>query len=73
MLALVRSLWDKLDKNRGNLELDLPSVANLLCDFKALPDQSTAMKYICNAIHKTGAGMIDYDDFNSIFCKGIFK
>ena len=37
-----------------------------------MPDVSSAIKYIQTTI-QTKATKLDYDDFNSIFCKGIFR
>ena len=38
-----------------------------------LADVSSAEKYIKTSIQNKKTKVLDYDDFNSIFCKGIFK
>lgn len=72
MLYQVRSIWFDIDDGRGQLELSLDEVAKKLCQMQVLPDKSTAEKYIC-LCKQNQDKLIDYDDFNSIFCKGIFK
>ena len=73
MLAAVRDLWFELDDGRGVLELECNRVARKLCSaFQAFPDHSTAQKYIWNVI-QAKKNLLSWDDFNSIFSKGIFK
>ena len=72
MLLEVRSIWFELDQERGLLELDMVPVCQLLCSLGVLPDVSSAQKYIQTSI-QSKTNLLDYDDFNSIFCKGIFR
>ena len=73
MLAEVREIWHTIDDGRGNLELELLQASKQLCKFKVFPDIHTAQKYIQASIQSPKAKVLDYDDFNSIFCKGIFR
>ena len=73
MLAQVRGLWFELDADEGKLELDIKTVASKLMRMKALPDLSTSVKYIQQIIQKPSLSHLDFDNFNSIFSKGIFK
>ena len=50
MLAEVRKLWFELDQNEGKLDLELNTVAWKIVALKALPDLSTAQKYIRNTL-----------------------
>ena len=72
MVAEVRDIWFEIDNERGMLELNLREVARLLCNLKILPDVSSAEKYIQKTI-QSETTLLDFDDFNSIFSKGIFK
>ena len=72
MLAAVRDVWFEVDGGRGMTELECEAVAFKLCAFQALPDHSTAQKYISNVI-QANKKFLSWDDFNSIFSKGIFK
>ena len=68
----VRSLWFYIDNERGLLELDRREVARHLCSLQVLPDVSSAEKYIQTTI-QSKTKLIDYDQFNAVFCKGIFR
>ena len=46
MLLEVRRLWFELDEERGQLELDMVPVCQLLCSLKVMQDLSSAQKYI---------------------------
>ena len=74
MLAEVRKVWFDLDAGGGKLELETDVVAFKLCSspFAAFPDHSTAKKYIWDCI-QAKKDQLDWNDFNSIFSKGIFK
>ena len=72
MVAEVRDIWFEIDNDRGLLELDLKEVARLLAKLKILPDVSSAEKYIQTTI-QSKTTLLDYEDFNSIFSKGIIK
>ena len=72
MLATVRDIWLELDRGRGVVELECEAVAFKLCSFQAFPDHSTAQKYIWKLI-QAKKDTLSWDDFNSIFSKGIFK
>ena len=69
----MRKLWFQLDQNEGKLELTLDTVAWKLVALKALPDLSTAQKYILSTLQLKSHKDLDYSDFNSLFSKGIFK
>ena len=74
MLAEVREIWLLLDQDEGELELDLLKVSQFLSEQQVIPDVSSASKYILTTIQaKTKQTLLNYDDFNSIFCKGIFR
>ena len=72
MLREVRDLWFELDQDRGALEQDLLSISQMLCRLQVLPDVSSAHKYIGKVI-QSDTRLLDYDDFNAIFCKGVFR
>ena len=73
LLGEVRKLWFELDEKEGKLELELKTVAWKIVYLKALPDYSTACKYIKTTLQVKQLKFLDYDDFNSLFSKGIFK
>ena len=72
MLEEVRSIWFALDGEEGQLHLDIVQVSKELCKYNIFPDPSSATKYI-QATIQSKASQLDFDDFNSIFCKGIFR
>lgn len=72
MVAEVRDIWFEIDNDRGLIELSLKEVGQLLCHHKILPDMSTAEKYIQTTVQRQ-TKVLDFDDFNSIFSKGIIK
>ena len=72
MLEEVRSIWFALDGDEGQLHLDIVQVSKELCKSNIFPDLSSAQKYI-QATIQSKASQLDFDDFNSIFCKGIFR
>jgi len=72
MLAVVKELWQKLDNGKDNMVLELDKVARMLVDLKSIPDISSAHKYIALCVHHK-RDLIDWEDFNSIFCKGITR
>lgn len=72
MLAEVREIWYYLDDGRGDLEIELRQVSELFSQLQVIADVSSAEKYIQTSI-QSKTKILDYDDFNSIFCKGIFR
>ena len=49
------------------------NVAKLLVDKKIAAETETAKRIILTAAKKKNQQDIDWEDFNQIFCKGIFK
>lgn len=49
------------------------NVAKLLVDKKIAAENETAKRIILTAARKKDVQEIDWEDFNQIFCKGIFK
>jgi len=72
MLAVVKELWQELNRGKKNQMMEKDKVARMLVDLKAIQDISSAHKYIVSCVHHQ-RHYLEWDDFNSIFCKGITK
>eukprot|EP00347_Sterkiella_histriomuscorum_P020000 403339480 len=71
-LAIVRQWWQEIDKGKGNLTQKLDDVAKLLVIKKIAAEMETARRVVIQSTKKSKQE-IDWEDFNQIFCKGIFK
>ena len=78
LLDEVRNIWTKLDGGKCEPDLELLPIVDELCNMVGLPKGDMHLKeYIESCkINKTALkkdNKIDYDDFNAVFCRAIFK
>ena len=72
LLQVIRQWWTLIDHGRGNLTQPIDQVAKVLVEQKLTSEADTAKRLIWEAIKKEKQE-IDWEDFNQIFCKGVFK
>jgi hypothetical protein len=73
-MKIVRKWWNEMNNNTGRIELPLKTVASFMTKKGITPDREKAK----NVIYKAQLGRekrqtVTIDEFNRIFCKGIFK
>ncbi|CDW87182.1 iki3 domain containing protein [Stylonychia lemnae] len=71
-LNIVRQWWQEIDKGRGNLSQTIEEVSRLLVNKRIAAEMETAKRIVGQSTKKSKTE-IDWEDFNQIFCKGIFK
>jgi hypothetical protein len=79
LLEEVRLIWSKLDGGRCEPDLSLSDIVDELCLMIGLPKQDMKLKEYVESCkikkqrHNDDGKKIDWDDFNAIFCRAIFK
>jgi hypothetical protein len=73
-MKIVKKWWNEMDDNKGRIELPINTVAFFMTKKGITPDREKAK----NVIYKAQLGrdkrqIVTIDEFNRIFCKGIFK
>ena len=73
-MKLVRKWWSEMDENKGRLELPMKIVSDFMTKKGITPDREKAKAIIYKAqIGREKRQLVTLDEFNRIFCKGIFK
>lgn len=73
-MRIVRKWWNEMNKNTGRIELPLKTVASFLTHKGITPDREKAKTVIYKAqLGRDKRQTVTIDEFNRIFCKGIFK
>lgn len=74
-MKIVREWWNEMDDSQGRNELPLKIVAAFMTKKGLTPDQEKAKSVITKAQigNRKKHQVVSIEDFNRIFCKGIFK
>ena len=73
-MKVVKKWWTEMDENKGRIELPIKTVSSFMTKKGITPDREKAK----NVIYKAQLGrkkrqIVTIDEFNRMFCKGIFK
>ena len=73
-MKVLKKWWSEMDENKGRIELPIKTVADFMTKKGITPDRERAK----NVIYKAQLGrekrqIVTIDEFNRMFCKGIFK
>ena len=73
-MKVVRKWWSEMDGNKGRLELPIKIVSDFMTKKGITPDREKAKTIINKAqVGREKRQLVTIDEFNRIFCKGIFK
>lgn len=73
-MEVVTEWWKQIDNNKGNFQIPIQQVAKFFVAKKISPDTEKAKAIIYKAqLNRDKRPVVSYDEFNRIFCKGIFR
>lgn len=72
MLDVVKDTWYDLAGGEDPPSIDIHTIANFLADVWKVSDRAYALKYIHHCVQSPTTQELDWDDFNQLFCRGIF-